>query len=60
VLLVGAGELEVALDDGAVEGVWLEDVPDALLPLEHPATPATTVAAATASINSRFTAISFG
>jgi hypothetical protein len=59
VLLVDAGELEVALDDVAVDGVWLEDVPDALLPLEHPATPATTVAAATAIINPRFTAFSF-
>jgi hypothetical protein len=60
VLFVGAGEFEVALDDVAVEGVWLEDVPDELLPLEHPATPATTVAAVTAIINSRFIAFSFG
>jgi len=44
-------ELVVALDDV----VPLDDGLDDLLPLEHPATPATIVAAAAAINNSRFT-----
>jgi len=47
-------ELDAALDDDA-----LDDGPDALLPLEQPATPATIVAAATAINSSRFTKFSF-
>jgi len=56
VLVDGAGDLVAGLDDVALD----YDGPDALLPLEHPATPATTVAAATAIIKSRFTNFSFG
>jgi hypothetical protein len=51
VLLDAVTELVVALDD---------DGPDALLPPEQPPAPATTIAAATAINNSRFTDFSFG
>ncbi|EUA14306.1 hypothetical protein I546_0429 [Mycobacterium kansasii 732] len=57
-VLLDAGadvELEAALGDV----VELDDGPD-LLSLEHPATPATMVAAPTAINNSRFTKFSFG
>src|SRR5947209_11027270 len=61
VLPVAAGELVAALDDVALDDVALDDeVPDALLPLEQAATPATTVAAQTAIHISRFTESSFG
>ena len=49
-------ELVAALDDVGE----LDDGPDALLPLEQPATPATIVAAAMAINNSRFTKFSLG
>ena len=55
-LLLGAAALGLVLD-GVDE---LDDGPDALLPLEQPAAPATIVTAAMAINNSRFTKFSLG
>jgi hypothetical protein len=54
-LVDGPGELVAGLDDVALDDVALDyDGPDALLPLERPATPATAI------IKSRFANFSFG